>query len=126
MSAHLDRLDDDARRAVVLAEEEARMLRHEEIGDDHLLLGLARVAPELVGVPVETVRARVAAGRAGEEGEPWTRRRLSDSALRALSIASRGTGKQPVHPADLLAAVVGAGGLATDALSRIGVDSVAE
>jgi Clp amino terminal domain, pathogenicity island component len=125
MTAGLDRLDDEARRAVALAEEEARTLRHEEIGDDHLLLGLAHVAPDLVGVPVEAVRARVAAGRAGEEGEPWTRRHLSDGATRVLSIASRGTGKQPVRPADLLAAVIGAGGMAADTLSHTAANFVA-
>ena len=37
-----ERFTDDARRSVVLAQEEARGLDHDYIGTEHLLLGLLR------------------------------------------------------------------------------------
>ena len=55
-----------ARRAVVLAQEEARMLGDDHIGSEHLLLGLLRdqdgVAVQVLasfGVTMETARQRV-------------------------------------------------------------------
>ncbi len=38
----LERFTDRARRAVALAAEEARMLNHNYLGTEHLLLGLIR------------------------------------------------------------------------------------
>lgn len=41
----LQRFTGRARRIVVLAQEEARMLNHDYIGTGHLLLALIRAAP---------------------------------------------------------------------------------
>lgn len=50
-----ERFTDRARRAVVLAQEEARQLGHNFVGPEHLLLGLIRksegVAVEVLGAP---------------------------------------------------------------------------
>ncbi|MFC3743715.1 Clp protease N-terminal domain-containing protein, partial [Paractinoplanes deccanensis] len=61
-----ERFTDRARRVVVLAQEEARMLDHNYIGTEHLLLGLAHEgegvaarALEGLGVALEQVRQRV-------------------------------------------------------------------
>jgi ATP-dependent Clp protease ATP-binding subunit ClpC len=62
-----ERFTEDARRAVVAAQEESRLLGHNHIGSEHLLLGLlyvrdgtaARVL-ENAGVTVEAARAQVA------------------------------------------------------------------
>src|SRR5258706_14109824 len=61
-----ERFTDRARRAVVLAQEEARMLSHGYIGTEHLLLGLvhegegvAARALETMGVSLETARQQV-------------------------------------------------------------------
>jgi hypothetical protein len=61
-----ERFTQDARRAVVLAQEEARLLNHNYIGTEHLLLGLARegegVAAQALNtldVSLERVRAEV-------------------------------------------------------------------
>jgi ATP-dependent Clp protease ATP-binding subunit ClpC len=61
-----ERFTERARQVVVLAQEEARALRHNYIGTEHLLLGLltldesvARRALESLGVTVEEVRAQV-------------------------------------------------------------------
>jgi len=61
-----ERFTDRARRVVVLAQEEARLLNHNYIGTEHILLGLiseqdslaARVLEQL-GVSLEAVRAKV-------------------------------------------------------------------
>jgi len=60
------RFTDRARRVVVLAEEEARLLRHNSVGTEHLLLGLlhegegvAARALESLGINREAVRQRV-------------------------------------------------------------------
>jgi ATP-dependent Clp protease ATP-binding subunit ClpC len=61
-----ERFTDRARRVVVLAQEEARRLRHDHIGTEHLFLGLvaedegvaARALDDL-GIGLETARAAV-------------------------------------------------------------------
>jgi ATP-dependent Clp protease ATP-binding subunit ClpC len=61
-----ERFTDRARRVVVLAQEEARMLNHDHIGTEHILLGLihegegvACRALRSLGVSLEAVRGRV-------------------------------------------------------------------
>ena len=61
-----DRFTDRARRVIVLAQDEARMLNHNYIGTEHLLLGLihegegvAAKALESLGVSLEAVRDQV-------------------------------------------------------------------
>ena len=49
-----ERFTEDGSHAVALAQEEARQLRHDHIGTEHLLLGLLRVPDE---VPVRTLAA---------------------------------------------------------------------
>jgi len=61
-----ERFTDRARRVVVLAQEEARMLKHNYIGTEHILLGLihegdgvAAEALRALGIRLEAVRERV-------------------------------------------------------------------
>jgi len=61
-----ERFTDRARRVVVLAQEEARMLNHNYIGTEHILLGLihegegvAAKGLESLGISLEGVRAQV-------------------------------------------------------------------
>ena len=61
-----ERFTDRARRVVVLAQEEARMLSHNYIGTEHILLGLihegegvAAKALESLDISLEAVRAQV-------------------------------------------------------------------
>src|SRR5919199_1523596 len=61
-----ERFTDRARRVVVLAQEEARMLNHNYIGTEHILLGLihegegvAAKALESLGISLEAVRQKV-------------------------------------------------------------------
>jgi ATP-dependent Clp protease ATP-binding subunit ClpC len=66
MVCMFERFTDRARRVVVLAQEEARLLSHNYIGTEHVLLGLMREADgvaaqtlEALGISLEAVRARV-------------------------------------------------------------------
>jgi ATP-dependent Clp protease ATP-binding subunit ClpC len=61
-----ERFTDRARRAMVLAQEEARQLNHNYIGTEHILLGLihegegvAAQALGLMGISLEAVRSKV-------------------------------------------------------------------
>jgi len=64
--ALFERFTDRARRVVVLAQEEARLLNHNYIGTEHILLGLihegegvAARALESMGISLESVRSQV-------------------------------------------------------------------
>jgi ATP-dependent Clp protease ATP-binding subunit ClpC len=91
-----ERYTDRARRVVVLAQEEARMLNHNYIGTEHLLLGLihegegvAAKALESLGISLEAVRQQVEAiigqgQQAPPEHIPFTHR-----AKKVLELAGR-------------------------------------
>jgi ATP-dependent Clp protease ATP-binding subunit ClpA len=72
-----ERFTDRARRVVVLAQEEARLLRHNYIGTEHLLLGLIRegegvAAQVLVEMGADLARARqqvLALLQQGDQGD---------------------------------------------------------
>jgi hypothetical protein len=107
-----ERFSDDSRRVVVLAQEEARSLRHNYVGTEHLLLGLLRLdegvaadALRTLGVTHETAHGDVAAlvGAGSEEvtGQlPFTPR-----AKKALEFAFREStarGARCIEPEHLL------------------------
>src|ERR1051326_8112712 len=82
----ISRFTDRARRSIVLAQEEARLMNHNYIGTEHLLLGLIAIADgvafralESLGVTLEAVRSQVdemiGRGAATPEGHiPFTPR----------------------------------------------------
>src|SRR3989441_7561312 len=91
-----ERFTDRARRVVVLAQEEARMLDHNYIGTEHLLLGLvhegtgiASTALESLGISLRDVRARVEAiiGRGG--GGPHGQIPFTPRAKKVLELSLR-------------------------------------
>jgi ATP-dependent Clp protease ATP-binding subunit ClpC len=106
-----ERFTGDAREVVVLAQDEARRLRHNYVGTEHLLLGLLRAEEgvaarvlESLDITVEEVRAQVEriVGR-GEEaaaGElPFTPRakKVLDLSLReALALKHDGIGPEHI------------------------------
>ena len=92
-----ERFTDRARRVVVLAQEEARLLHHGYIGTEHLLLGLIREeegvaarALKSLGIGLETVRDRVAEiiGR-GEAEQPSGHIPFTPRAKRILELSLR-------------------------------------
>jgi ATP-dependent Clp protease ATP-binding subunit ClpC len=65
-----ERFSAHARQVVVFAQEEARALHHRDIGVEHLLLGVARVAPSLLSEDVDALRESMGRRRAPEVTQP--------------------------------------------------------
>jgi ATP-dependent Clp protease ATP-binding subunit ClpA len=129
----LERFNDRARRVVVLAEEEARMLDHNWIGTEHLLLGLIREgggvaakALESLGISLQPVRQQVEEiiGRGQQvpsEVIPFTPR--SEKVLE-LSLREAGQlGRHYVGTEHILLGLIREGdGVAPQVLVRLGAD----
>jgi Clp amino terminal domain, pathogenicity island component len=108
-----ERFSQEAKDVLVSAQEEARSLRHNYLGVEHLLLALSgdssigsllRAAGASRGAIVEQIRRIV-----GEGKEPLaTTIPLTPRAKRALELAARAAGRsgQPVRPAHILVAVI--------------------
>jgi ATP-dependent Clp protease ATP-binding subunit ClpC len=128
-----ERFTDRARRVVVLAQEEARMLMHDYVGTEHILLGLshegegvAAKALESLGISLEAVRQQVeeiiGQGQQARSGHiPFTARakKVLDLSLReALQLGHNYIGTEHI----LLALVREGDGVAAQALVRLGAD----
>jgi ATP-dependent Clp protease ATP-binding subunit ClpA len=127
-----ERFTDDARRVVVYAQEECRLLRHEHIGTEHLLLGLLRedtatsVALGEVGVSLASARERIglSQGRGKKESRghiPFTPRakRVLEESLRHAQRLGQGHIARP----HLLRALLDVrDGVAVRTLVDLGVD----
>jgi ATP-dependent Clp protease ATP-binding subunit ClpC len=92
-----ERFTDRARRVVVLAQEEARMLEHNYIGTEHVLLGLihegegvAAKSLRALDVDLDTLRREVEAlvGR-GQQPQPGRHIPFTPQAKKALELALR-------------------------------------
>lgn len=123
--------DADARRALVLAEQEARLLGHDRVGTEHLLLGLladgtsaAATALRDAGATIDAARRKVA--EAVGSGPPGTTPASSSArASRAIGRAprfARDLGADGVGSEHLLLAVLDVEGTAGQVLRGLGVD----
>jgi ATP-dependent Clp protease ATP-binding subunit ClpA len=128
-----ERFTDRARRVLVLAQEEARLLKHNFIGTEHILLGLmhegegkAAKALESLGISLEAVRAKVEEtvgpiGSPREENVPFTPR-----AKKALELSLREAlqlGHQYIGTEHLLLGLLREGeGVAVQVLVALGPD----
>jgi ATP-dependent Clp protease ATP-binding subunit ClpA len=128
-----ERFTDRARRVVVLAQEEARMLRHDYIGTEHLLLalvhegeGVAARALESLGISLEAVRHQVeeivGPGQGPQQGHiPFTPR-----AKKVLELSLREAhqlGHDYIGTEHLLLGLVREGeGVAAQVLVKLGAD----
>jgi ATP-dependent Clp protease ATP-binding subunit ClpC len=111
-----ERFTDQARQVVVLAQEEARLMRHGHIGTEHLLVALARVDDDVAtpmladhGLTAERTRAEVVAiigvGNAEPGGQlPFTP--AAHDAVEATLRESLELGHDRVEPAHLLLGVL--------------------
>jgi ATP-dependent Clp protease ATP-binding subunit ClpC len=128
-----ERFTDRARRVVVLAQEEARLLDHRYIGTEHLLLGLihegegvAAKALESLGISLVAVRQQVEAiigrGQQASSGHiPFTPRakKVLDLSLRVAGHL----GHDYIGTEHLLLGLVREGeGVAAQVLVRLGAD----
>ena len=107
-----EHFDERARMCVVLAQEELRRLGHEELGSIHLLLGVARVDGELLGVEVEALRAAIVAlhGIGTPSDDPAPMSADGKAALEGANSQALRLGHTTIDPAHLLLAVIEAGG----------------
>ncbi|HEY4019471.1 MAG TPA: Clp protease N-terminal domain-containing protein [Pseudonocardiaceae bacterium] len=127
-----ERFTDQARRVVVLAQEEARRLDRHEIADDLLLIGIAaqpdgtggRVLAE-VGADAERLRERIQAvvgsdrkHRSGHLPFTSTAKNVLEGALRA----AMGLGAREIGTEHLLIALTKVDGAGVDVLRGLGVD----
>jgi ATP-dependent Clp protease ATP-binding subunit ClpC len=128
-----ERFTDRARRVVVLAQEEARMLNHDYIGTEHLLLGLASEGDGVagraltsLGISLEAVRGQVeqiiGQGQAVPRGHiPFTSRakKVLELALReALQLGHNYIGTEHI----LLGLIREGEGVAAQVLQNLGAD----
>ncbi len=131
-----ERFTDRARRVVVLAQEEARLLNHNYIGTEHILLGLihegegvAAKALESLGISLEAVRAQVEeiighGGPAPSGHIPFTPRakKVLELSLReALQLGHNYIGTEHI----LLGLIREGEGVAAQVLVKLGADLVA-
>jgi ATP-dependent Clp protease ATP-binding subunit ClpC len=128
-----ERFTDRARRVVVLAQEKARMLGHDYIGTEHLLLalihegqGVAAKALESLGISLEAVRHQVeeiiGQGQGTERGHiPFTPR-----AKKVLELSHREShqlGHNYIGTEHLLLGLIREGeGVAAQVLVQLGAD----
>ena len=111
-----ERFTEQAHQAVVLAEEEARLMRHGHIGTEHLLVGLARVGDDVAspmlaahGLTAEKARAEVVAIVGVGSAEPGVQLPFTTAAHDALNATLRESlelGHDRVEPAHLLLGVL--------------------
>ena len=128
-----ERFTDRARRVVVLAQEEARMLNHNYIGTEHFLLGLvhegqgvAARALESLGISLEAVRQQVeeivGQGQEAPSGHipftPRAKKVLELSSREALQLGHTYIGTEHI----LLALIREGEGVAAQVLVRLGAD----
>ena len=128
-----ERFTDRARRVVVLAQEEARLLNHNYIGTEHILLGLihegegvAAQALESLGISLEAVRSQVeeiiGQGSSSPSGHipftPRAKKVLELSLREALQLGHNYIGTEHV----LLGLIREGEGVAAQVLVKLGAD----
>jgi ATP-dependent Clp protease ATP-binding subunit ClpC len=128
-----ERFTDRARRVVVLAQEEARMLNHNYIGTEHILLGLihegegvAAKSLESLGVSLESVRSQVeeiiGQGQQAPSGHipftPRAKKVLELSLREALQLGHNYIGTEHI----LLGLIREGEGVAAQVLVKLGAD----
>jgi len=128
-----ERFTERARRAVVLAQEEARKLDHGYIGTEHLLLGLiqedegvAAHALESLGISLKTVREQVVARVGRGQRPPSGHIPFTERAKRVLELSLRESGQlghRYIGTEHILLAIVREGdGVAAQVLTGLGAD----
>jgi ATP-dependent Clp protease ATP-binding subunit ClpA len=130
-----ERFTDRARRVVVLAQEEARMLNHNYIGTEHILLGLihegegvAAKALESLGISLEAVRQQVeeiiGQGQQAPSGHipftPRAKKVLELSLREALQLGHNYIGTEHI----LLGLIREGEGVAAQVLVRLGANLI--
>ena len=129
-----ERFTDRARRVVVRAQEETRMLGNDHVGTEHVLLGLthesiggvAAKVLESLGIGPETVRQRVTDVIDRGEQAPSGHIPFTEQAKKVLQLSleeSRSLGHHYVGTEHILLGLIGEReGVAAQVLSELGAD----
>src|SRR6201996_649868 len=128
-----ERFTDRARRVVVLAQEEARMLNHNYIGAEHILLGLihegegvAAKALESLGISLEAVRQQVEEIIGQGQQEPSGHIPFTPRAKKVLELSLREAlqlGHNYIGTEHILLGLIREGdGVAAQVLVKLGAD----
>ena len=128
-----ERFTDRARRVVVLAQEEARMLSHNYIGTEHILLGLihqdegvAAKALESLGISLEVARAQVEEIKGQGQQAPSGRVPFTPRAKKVLELSLREAlqlGHNYIGTEHILLGLIREGeGVAAQVLVKLGAD----
>jgi ATP-dependent Clp protease ATP-binding subunit ClpC len=128
-----ERFTDQARRVVVLAQEEARMLNHNYIGTEHVLLGLVRegdgVAAKALGsfgIDLDAVRRQVEEIVGGGQAAPTGHIPFTPRAKKVLELSLRESlqlGHEYIGTEHILLGLVREGeGVAAQVLQKHGAD----
>ncbi len=128
-----ERFTDRARRVAVLAQEEARMLGHDHIGTEHILLGLIREgegvaarALESLGISLEAVRQQVGEITGQGQQAPSGHIPFTPRAKKVLELSLREAlqlGHNYIGTEHLLLGLIGEGeGVAAQVLVKLGAD----
>src|SRR5450631_4423389 len=128
-----ERFTDRARRVVVLAQEEARMLNHNYIGTEHILLGLihegegvAAKALESLGISLDAVRQQVEEIIGRGQQEPSGHIPFTPRAKKVLELSLRESqqlGHNYIGTEHILLGLIREGnGVAAQVLVKLGAD----
>ena len=128
-----ERFTDRARRVVVLAQEEARLLKHHYIGTEHILLGLihegdgvAAKALESLGISLEAVRSQVEKIIGKGKSEPGSHIPFTPRAKKVLEFSLREAlqlGHNYIGTEHILMGLIREGeGVAAQVLTKLGAN----
>jgi DNA-binding NarL/FixJ family response regulator len=123
----------EARRVVVIAQEEARRLNHDFIGPEHILLGLIRDGEgieaktlESLGIPLDGIRREVEEMSGAGQSSPSGHFAFTSSARKALELSQREAlqlGRDHVRTEHILLGLIReGGGVAAKVLVKLGAD----
>jgi ATP-dependent Clp protease ATP-binding subunit ClpC len=128
-----ERFNDDGRRVVVLAQEEARLLDHNSIGTEHVLLALLRAPETVAAEALQSLDISLAAARAEVEvivvpgtDAPSGHIPFTPRAKKVLELSLREAlqlGHDHIGTEHILLGLIGEGqGVAAQVLVKLGAD----
>jgi ATP-dependent Clp protease ATP-binding subunit ClpC len=128
-----ERFTDDARRVVVIAQEEARLLQHDYIGTEHILLGLIREGESAgaralasLGVSLPAARSEVERMIGQRESPPTGHIPFTPRAKKVLELSLRealALGHNYIGGEHILLGLIREGeGIAAQVLVKLGAD----
>jgi len=128
----IDKFTNESRRVMRLAQESATHHNHNNIGTEHVLLGLIREgdgiaakALESLGISLSRVQEQVEAAKAGRKAPNPARVALTERAKDALEVSlqkAQQLGESQIDTEHILLGLIPGGGRAARILAKLGAD----